>query len=353
MEKAMGQTKRITYKRQLPRPWIRKSGSYTLPFDQYLPSATPLWTSSLRLGLLDVFDSLLLSENEWVALPAISPQGLVLPLHKKHVHFDFYHLEGCFRVDVGRLEGLLKRGGCKVLFFIHYFGNYNAQIVEVKQLCKRYGVLLVEDFVHGLFGKDDKGNPLGVTGDISICSLPKFLPVPDGAMIFINNPSVEIRFHCKRNVLWSLSIFFHTQSLLLNQWLQNHIDSVLYKPIKILSKVNYAVYYRLLCAISSNHQVSAKTVRILSHIDVEVFVQNRLAAFERWNQQYGLYEQAFVAPGYPVVDMNRNVTNIRKQLREEGIDTLSYIKGWQYIPDDPSFDYERQLQKSHYLLPLV
>ena len=341
----------ISYKRQLPFAYLKHTDVPVSDMMQYLPqSKKAIWTSSIRLGLLDVFSSLSLGEKEYVLLPAIAPQGLVLPLQKKGIEYHTYHQKNGFEADLESIEEFVRTGRCRVVFFIHYFGRFNPQIYEVKRICEENKVYLFEDVVHGLFGTDDKGHPIGSVGDISFCSLPKFLPVPDGALMFVNNDGLEITLKEQQSLLWHISILSHTVSLLLNQEAAKCKTRWLYRVISSLSKVHYAVYYKLLCGLKANHSVSKRTLNILRHIDFETFVRNRLATFDAINAKYKLYPGSFMSPGYPI--LTPDAQRERSVWREKNVETLSYLKGWQYVPESADFDYERALQLSHYLLPL-
>ena len=341
----------ISYKRQLPLRYLKHSDAPHSDIMSYLPqSERIIWSSSVRLGLLDIFSSLSFEEGEFVLLPAIAPQGLVLPLQKKGIPCIFYHLKDGFDVDTKSVEELIQMKGCRVLVFIHYFGRFNPQIHEVKRICEKHQVYLFEDAVHGLFGKDDEGHPLGSIGDLSFCSLPKFLPVPDGALFFVNNNGLKIILKEKRNLFWNGSIFFHIVSLLLNQVASKCKKRGSYVVLSCWSKLNYAVYYRLLCGLMSNHGVSGLTQTILRHINLEEFIHDRKETFAQINSHYGFYPEAFMSPGYPIFTIDAQKE--RSAWKANNVETLSYLKGWQYVPASSDFDFERKLQLSHFLLPL-
>lgn len=341
----------ISYKRQLPFRYLRKTDASFPDLSQYLPkSQKTIWTSSIRLGLLDVFSSMSFAEDDFVLLPAISPQGLVLPLQKKKVRYHFYHMREGFEVDPGSIDSFLKTGRCRAVVFIHYFGKFNPQIYDVKRLCHDNNAYLFEDFVHGLFGRDDQNRPLGSIGDISFCSLPKFLPVPDGGVLFINNGRLQIKLHEKKGLTWCLSIFSATVSLLLNNVASKCKHRWQYNLINTWSKLHYAVYYKLLCSLRCNHAVSKITLNILRHIDFAQFIRERERAFNLINEKYNSYQETFMSPGYPII--SPDAQQQRLAWKEKNVETLSYIKGWQYVPQSPEFEFERKLQLSHFLLPL-
>ncbi len=341
----------ISYKRQLPFCYLNHSSAVSSDMMQYLPKSKKIvWTSSVRLGLLDVFSSLSFEEKDFVLLPPIAPQGLVLPLQKKRIDYRFYHLQSGFDVDLDSIEALVKTSGCRVVVFIHYFGKFNPQVYDVKRICEENRVYLFEDVVHGLFGNDDQNRPIGIVGDISFCSLPKFLPVPDGALLFINNDGLQINIKEKHSLLWPISILSHTISLLLNKEASKCRTRWQYTILNIWSKLHYAIYYKLLCSMGANHSVSNVTRNILCHIDFEEFIRERKKIFSQINEKYKYYPMAFMSPGYPI--FSPHAQQERAVWKEKRVETLSYIKGWQYVPQSSEFDFERELQLNHYLFPL-
>lgn len=341
----------ISYKRQLPFSYLKHSEASLSDLMQYLPkSRWTIWTSSVRLGLLDVYSSMSFKKNDFVLLPAIAPQGLVLPLQKKRIEYHSYHLKSGFDVDIESIKEFISSGRCKVVVFIHYFGLFNPQIYDVKRICEDSGVYLFEDFVHGLFGVDDQMRPMGSVGDISFCSLPKFLPVPDGALIFINNDKLKIELDERKSLLWHFSIFSHTISLLLNNLASKCNRKLAYYFVSLLSKLHYVIYYKLLCSMRHNHSASNISLNILRHIDYREFISKRVKLFGLIDEKYKCYHEAFVSPGYPILTLNAQQE--RSEWKEKGVETLSYIKGWQYVPQSSDYDFERTLQLSHYLLPL-
>src|SRR5262249_25806204 len=76
-----------------------------------------------------------------------------------------------------------------VLFVIHYLG-WPQPISELASLCRRRGIILVEDCALSLLSEVD-GRPLGTFGDYAIFCLYKTLPVPNGALLVANRPDRE------------------------------------------------------------------------------------------------------------------------------------------------------------------
>ncbi len=77
-----------------------------------------------------------------------------------------------------------------LLYVIHYAG-WPQPMTELVDLCRRRGMLLVEDCALSLLSETD-GRPLGSFGDWSVFCLYKTLPLPNGALLVQNGPRLEV-----------------------------------------------------------------------------------------------------------------------------------------------------------------
>jgi hypothetical protein len=94
----------------------------------------------------------------------------------------FYPVHERMRVDPGEVE---KRIGpeTRAIYLIHYVG-FPGPVEELRELCDRRGLLLVEDCALALLSAlGDR--PLGTFGDASIFCLYKTLPTPNGGALVI------------------------------------------------------------------------------------------------------------------------------------------------------------------------
>lgn len=98
--------------------------------------------------------------------------------------------------DVGRdlrmstpLEDL---PNAKAIIAVNYFG-FPQDLVPFIEYCKSNSAVLIEDNAHGLFSCDKDSKLLGTRGDVSIFSLRKTIPMPDGAALVVNNPHIACK----------------------------------------------------------------------------------------------------------------------------------------------------------------
>lgn len=345
----------ITYKRNISLKLLFKSkGSNDI--EQFLPGGDQcLYSAAVRLGLLDVIDSLNFGPDDFVLLPPLCPQGIILPFRRKKIKCEFYHLTDNFKADMASVNNLMSDKNCKAVFVIHFFGIFNPQIYEIREICAQKNVILIEDVVQGLFSKDQKGDIMGNVGDISIFSLPKFLPVPDGAVFVINRQELNIKFSYKKNFLIPFSIFFHLNSLLINSVISSVSNSFIYKFIKYISFLNYSAYYFFLFLSSANQDISKLSKRILSNIDYDQFINQRVKLVNLFNAQLNNYQLDQFIPnwsGYPLIVKSGECESLKLSLKSMGIEPLSYVKGWNCIPQPAGYEKESELLHNHLLLPV-
>jgi len=89
------------------------------------------------------------------------------------------------RMDPAEVERLCEIHNPDLLYVIHYVGWPQA-MPQLVDLCKRRGMLLVEDCALSLLSETD-GQPLGSFGDWAIFCLYKTLPLPNGALLVQNS----------------------------------------------------------------------------------------------------------------------------------------------------------------------
>ncbi|MCA9454990.1 MAG: DegT/DnrJ/EryC1/StrS family aminotransferase, partial [Nitrospira sp.] len=169
-------------------PW---STLFSLPKQTILPSPIPAHPTSYwflaRNALYQGLKALRLQPGDEVLVPAYHCNTLVEPIIQLGLKVGFYNIRRDCQADVQDLGSKIHTK-TKAIVMIHYFG-FPQTLEPYLNLTKQHGLYLIEDCAHVLVGEDD-GIPLGSTGDISIFSWRKFLPIKDGGMLVINNPNI-------------------------------------------------------------------------------------------------------------------------------------------------------------------
>jgi len=120
-------------------------------------------------------------------LPAYVCPSVIQPFKLLGFEVRFYSLNQSFE-EIYVNEG-------ETIFFVHYFGKNNYKVIEwVNKLRSDLGIFVIEDCVQSSLNKN-----IGHTGDFSIMSFRKFLPLPDGAILASKEkiPILDIDFPCE------------------------------------------------------------------------------------------------------------------------------------------------------------
>ncbi|GIM64166.1 perosamine synthetase-related protein [Planomonospora venezuelensis] len=161
-------------------------------------AAPSLFYGAAREGMQDLLaqPEVWRSERRRILLPAFigwsanEGSGVFDPVTGLGLEAGFYDLSQDLAVDLASLEAALAEGHYDVIVVIHYFGRTEQSINRIRALAKQHGVLLLEDLAHAWF-THVLGGPAGRSGEVSLYSLHKMLPMPDarGGMIVYRNPA--------------------------------------------------------------------------------------------------------------------------------------------------------------------
>ncbi|HET6416044.1 MAG TPA: DegT/DnrJ/EryC1/StrS family aminotransferase [Polyangiales bacterium] len=106
--------------------------------------------------------------------------GIFDPLIALGIPYGFYAIDHALHFDLASLERELARQDVFGVLAIHYFGSRQPELGEMKRLCERGGVILIEDCCHCI---ERPGQPIGDTGDYALYSIHKVLPCEDGGIL--------------------------------------------------------------------------------------------------------------------------------------------------------------------------
>ena len=118
-----------------------------------------------------------------VLVPAYICPAVIDPFQKLGIQVLFYPVDQTLAPDARAIRELLLKKP-RAILIVHYFG-FPAQAEAVIQECREHGLWIIEDCAHTL-PLPSKGI-IGNLGDVTMYSLPKLLPVPDGAVVVVNN----------------------------------------------------------------------------------------------------------------------------------------------------------------------
>jgi len=173
-------------------------GEFSLPSEYLCERATnqiakysqyrqKIFLSSGRGTLRLVAKVLRLDKDDEVLLPSYLCKEIVKPFREEGVQVKFYKVSETLNVDIDDIKSKIGPN-TKTLLFIHYFGFPQTSTKKIRSLCKDNNVFLIEDLVQS-FLTTCRGRVLGSTGDVAFSSYRKWIPIPDGALLGINNES--------------------------------------------------------------------------------------------------------------------------------------------------------------------
>lgn len=162
--------------RAQPRPF---------PLDQH----GVVLTFSGTAAVYQAFRSLQLPAGSVVLCPSYNCGHEIEPLLRLGLRVECYRITADLQIDFEDLERRFNES-VKALLVTHYFG-FAQPLAELRSLCDRHGVFLVEDCAHALFSDDARGT-LGRVGDAAIYSMRKTLPMPNGGVVLFNNTALAI-----------------------------------------------------------------------------------------------------------------------------------------------------------------
>jgi len=158
----------------------------TFPVDA--PGALPFFRA--RNAIYHLFRALVAEQPALTVLvPDYNSGNEILAMRAAGARLQYYPIDRRMQLDPDHIDRLCAHHAPDVLYVIHYVG-WPQPMAPLVELCRRRGMLLVEDCALSLLSAGD-GGPLGSLGDWSIFCLYKTLPLPNGALLVQNGPRLE------------------------------------------------------------------------------------------------------------------------------------------------------------------
>jgi len=168
------------------RALTSRSGPLPEPF----ASRPTRFTYLGRYAIWHALEVLGLGRGARVAFPAFHCGAELIPLLERGVRPRYYGVDRTLRADMASVERAIA-SGVDAVFVTHVLG-VPQRIDAIERTCLGHDVPLIEDCAHTLTGRCGE-RPLGTFGDVSIFSMRKLLPMPDGGALCINARSLAAR----------------------------------------------------------------------------------------------------------------------------------------------------------------
>lgn len=141
-----------------------------------------------RVALLEGLRMLAVGGGSNILLPSYICEVAVEPIRELGIEPRFYEVSDHLQPDVTQITNIIDKKTRGVMV-VNYFGFPAQNLEEIQNICKKFDFFLIEDNAHGFLSL--KGpRLLGTFGDIGISSIWKYLPIPNGAVLFVNKDSL-------------------------------------------------------------------------------------------------------------------------------------------------------------------
>jgi dTDP-4-amino-4,6-dideoxygalactose transaminase len=196
------------------------NGNDWFPFN--VPHRLPFYRA--RNAIYHLFRALLeTNPGLSVLAPDYNSGNEILAIRAAGATIHYCPVRGDMALDPDDVERYCRIHNPDLLYVIHYAG-WAQPMPALVDLCRRRGMLLVEDCALSLLSDLD-GRPLGSFGDWSVFCLYKTLPLPNGALLVQNGPRLESLERLQLREAGSASVLGRTAELLV-QRIRSRANSV-------------------------------------------------------------------------------------------------------------------------------
>jgi len=272
-----------------------------------------------------------------VLAPDYNSGNEILAMRAAGAGLHYYPVPRDMTLDPDEVEGYCRAYNPDLLYVIHYAG-WPQPMPELVELCRRRGMLLVEDCALSLLS-ERSGRPLGSFGDWSIFCLYKTLPLPNGALLIQNGPRLEALERLKLRDAGSASVMGRAAELVVQRirGQANGLGAALQVVKRGMGRAAgaLAVHRANVGDIGFNLDevdlaMSRLSVRLLAGFNYETIRQRRVDNYRRLD---GLLDQSVarvfptVPDGacplfFPIVVPDKQAT--AERLRSCGVDALEF-----------------------------
>ena len=291
-----------------------------------------------RNAIYHLFRALLATNPGLTVLaPDYNSGNEILAMRAAGAGLHYYPVPRDMTLDPDEVEGYCRAYNPDLLYVIHYAG-WPQPMPELVELCRRRGMLLVEDCALSLLSESN-GRPLGSFGDWSIFCLYKTLPLPNGALLIQNGPRLEALERLKLRDAGSASVMGRAAELVVQRirGQANGLGAALQVVKRGMGRAAgaLAVHRANVGDIGFNLDevdlaMSRLSARLLAGFDYEAIRQRRVDNYRRLD---GLLDQSVsrvfptVPDGacplfFPIVVPDKQAT--AERLRSCGVDALEF-----------------------------
>jgi len=180
-------------KPNIPINPILSSLSHVIPHKQkqtpsIIDAKSVKFVTAGRMAIALALEHAKIGKGNDVLIPAYHCSSMVEPVIWSGATPVFYRIKPNTSVDIDDILSKINPN-TKLIMATHFFG-FPQIMPELKDVCEKHNILLLEDCAHAFFG-EAYGQPLGSFGDYAIGSIMKFFPVYDGGCLVSNHTDIS------------------------------------------------------------------------------------------------------------------------------------------------------------------
>ncbi|UWQ16080.1 DegT/DnrJ/EryC1/StrS family aminotransferase (plasmid) [Aliiroseovarius sp. M344] len=146
------------------------------------------YSLNTRVAIRKACDTLQLGPGDEILVPDYNCGSEADPLRHAGLKVTLYPVDRQARIHLDELEKRISPE-TRAIYLIQYFGFQHPNGTEIRELCDRHGLFLIEDCALSLLSGD---KPVaGRLGDISVFCFYKFFPVMAGGALVVNNEDIN------------------------------------------------------------------------------------------------------------------------------------------------------------------
>jgi len=314
--------------------------------------------SSGRASIYALINILSPDSISGVLLPAYIAEGVIRPFLAMNIPTHFYNLKKNLFPDEKSITEMIESKSIKLLVIVHPLGN-RVDISEIKWICEKNKILILEDFAQTLFVDRTE-----FIGDFTLFSFNKFLPVHDGALLLSHRNDISLKCDMSAMVpLPDVAIKAYDKHLEYNYLILQESDQSNCRVLLKKTEVYYNQYYFYLNSDFSQARVSQETEHQLPFYDIDELFMRRKKNQEILYQFLNSTKIDFLYPeiddknvpmAVPIVLLGTDRSEFVKKAFIKGVLLSSLIDKWNFIPEWKSGRFENEMFyiNNHLLLPI-
>jgi len=291
-----------------------------------------------RIALLDGLKVLDCTKGDNVLLPSYICDVTAEPFYELGVQTTFYRVLTNLQPNIEDIRKRINQK-TKAILVVNYFG-FPQRLFEIQSICKEYGLTLIEDNAHGFLSRRNS-HLLGTLGDIGFSSIWKILPVPNGAVLFVNNEQL-MKTKSRSQIRLSEESLRHVN---LSKYILSSLLSYLEARYKFPSQYFRNVYYKFLSKVERDStldyqrakvRLSGLSLKVLQKVDPEEIVSRRRENYKFWldrlHRKHGvtiIFEdlpEGICPQVFPIIADDED--SLERKLLSRGI----HVNHWPWLP---------------------